>query len=153
MKAWPCPLYPLERTPHPLCQRLGGPHSSLDWYRKSHPHWDSIPRFQPTVSSYTYHAVSAHKTLKNKIYWANLTHKIQQPTSDICSTYCMKSWGWPNPSQKSQRMNASENFHMQLHKCTVIVGKPPIIRKPSLQTEVMHDIQVCHARIYKYLHS
>ena len=50
----------------------------------------------------------------------------------------LKSWGWPNPSQNGQRVNASENFHMQLHKCTVKVSKPPII---SLQTlEVTQDI-------------
>jgi len=61
-------------------------------------------------------------------------------------TLLMKSWGWPNPSQKGCRMNASENFHMQLHKYTVKVSKPPIISEPSLQTlEVMHGIQLCHA--------
>jgi hypothetical protein len=30
-------------------------------------------------------------------------------------TLVVKLWGWPNPSQESQRMNASENLHMQLH--------------------------------------
>jgi len=49
----------------------------------------------------------------------------------------LKSWGWPN---------ASENFHMQLHKYTVKVSKPPILSEPSLQTlEVMHGIQLYHA--------
>jgi hypothetical protein len=31
---------------------------------KSHLHWDSNPRLQPIVSSYTHFAVPAHKTLK-----------------------------------------------------------------------------------------
>jgi hypothetical protein len=65
-------------------------------------------------------------------------------------TLVMKSWAWPNPSQKGQRMNDSDNFHMQLLKYTVKVSKSPII---SLQTlEVTHDIQLCHACIYKNLH-
>jgi len=51
-------------------------------------------------------------------------------------------------------MIASENFHMQLHKYTVKVSKPPIISEPSLQTlEVMHGIQLCHACFYKNLHA
>jgi len=58
-------------------------------------------------------------------------------------TLVMKSWAWLNHSQIGQRMNASDNFHMQLHKYTVEVSKPSII---SLQTpEVTHDIQLCHA--------
>ena len=68
-------------------------------------------------------------------------------------TLLMKSWGWPNPSQKGQRMNASENFHIKLHKRNVKVSKLPKITKPSIQTlEGTHDIQLCHACIYKNLH-
>jgi len=44
----------------------------------------------------------------------------------------MKSWGWPDPSQKGRRINASENFHMHLQNCTVEVIKPPTIREPNL---------------------
>jgi len=54
--------------------------------------------------------------------------------------------GLASPFTEGRRITASENFHMHLHKCTVKVRKPPIIRVPSLQTlEVTHDIQVCHA--------
>ena len=28
----------------------------------------------------------------------------------------MKSWSWPTPSEKGRRMNALENFYMQLYK-------------------------------------
>jgi len=69
-------------------------------------------------------------------------------------TLLMKSWGWPNPSQRGRRMYASDNFHIQLHKYIAKVSKPPIIREPSLQPlEVKHDIQLCHACIYNNLHS
>jgi hypothetical protein len=65
----------------------------------------------------------------------------------------MKSWGWPGPSQKSHRINGSENVHMHLHNCNVKVIKPPTIREPSLKPlEVTHDIQLCRACIYKNLH-
>jgi len=68
-------------------------------------------------------------------------------------TLLMKSWGWPNLSQKGRRINASENFRMHLHKCTVRVIKLPTIQEPRLQPlEVMHDMQLCHACIYKNLH-
>jgi len=49
-------------------------------------------------------------------------------------------------------MNASENFHIKLHKCILKVIKPPIIWEPHLQPlEVTHAIQLCHACIYKNL--
>jgi hypothetical protein len=68
-------------------------------------------------------------------------------------TLLMKSWGWPNSSQKGRTMYASDNFHKQLHKYTVKVSKPPVIRGPSLQPlEVTHDIQLCHTFIYDSLH-
>jgi hypothetical protein len=53
-------------------------------------------------------------------------------------TLLMKSWGWPNHSQKGQRMNASENFHIKLHKCNVKVSQLPKIMKPSLKHLQVH---------------
>jgi hypothetical protein len=58
-----------------------------------------------------------------------------------------------NPSQKGQSTNAFENFHIQLHKCVLKVLKRPIIWEPSLiPFEITHDIQLCHACIYKSPH-
>jgi len=48
-------------------------------------------------------------------------------------TLLVKSWGWPNTSQKGHRINATENFNMHLHEGTVKVNKLPIIWEPSLQ--------------------
>jgi hypothetical protein len=71
----------------------------------------------------------------------------------INMTLLMKSWGWPNTSEKGHRINSSEDFHTHLHKCAVKVIKPPIIWEPSLSPlKVTHDIHLCHTCIYKNLH-
>ena len=62
----------------------------------------------------------------------------------------MKSWSWKNPSQKAHRMNALENFNIQVHKCVLKVIKWPIIQEPSLLPfEITHDIQICYVYVYK----
>ena len=112
----------------------------------------------PIGSRYTHYAVPAHKT-SNIRYNEHISYKRSNSLwSGICST-CFKklSWLWPclwnhwaGPTlHKMDRMNASENFHIQLHKCIFKVIKP-IIRDSSLQLpEVTHDSQLCHACIYK----
>jgi len=72
----------------------------------------------------------------------------------------MKSWSWQYASQKRCVKNVLEKFHVQLHIyiyiyiCIFKVIKWPIIWENSIHLfEVMHNIQLCDACVYKNLHS
>ena len=65
----------------------------------------------------------------------------------------MTSWSWQNAAQKGCMKNVLENFHViYTHMYFKLINWPIIWENSVHSFEVMHDIQLCGACVYKNLH-